>query len=269
MSLSLNWKDLQSTSKIGKIAPATKKQKKKPNSISALEKLKKEKQIVHRKSQPSGNDNSSALKLLEEGQKTVLSIDELVSKVNLLKNSIPLVDPDMTDNKKKPGKYVAMDCEFVGIGENGSESALARVSIVNYYGYVLLDEYVKPNEHITDFRTFVSGITPRILKEKGISFKEAQKHVDKLLEGKILVGHAVNHDLEVLFLSHPKANIRDTSRHVPYRNKFAGGKTPSLKKLSKEILNIEIQAGKHSSVEDAQATMLLFRLRRKAFELKN
>lgn len=30
---------------------------------------------------------------------------------------------------------IAMDCEMVGIG-NGDESALARVSIVNYYGFV-------------------------------------------------------------------------------------------------------------------------------------
>ena len=29
---------------------------------------------------------------------------------------------------------LAIDCEFVGIGKDGEESALARISIINYYG---------------------------------------------------------------------------------------------------------------------------------------
>ena len=34
---------------------------------------------------------------------------------------------------------IAMDCEMVGIG-NGDESALARVSLVNYYGFVWIQK---------------------------------------------------------------------------------------------------------------------------------
>jgi RNA exonuclease 4 len=49
---------------------------------------------------------------------------------------------------------------MVGVGPNGAESALARVSIVNYSGGVVLDEYVRPQEPITDYRTWVSGIRP-------------------------------------------------------------------------------------------------------------
>ncbi len=53
-----------------------------------------------------------------------------------------------------------MDCEMVGVGPDGIESALARVSIVNYSGGVVLDEYVRPQEPITNYRTWVSGIRP-------------------------------------------------------------------------------------------------------------
>jgi RNA exonuclease 4 len=53
-----------------------------------------------------------------------------------------------------------MDCEMVGVGPDGTESALARVSIINYSGGVVLDEYVRPQEPITDYRTWVSGIRP-------------------------------------------------------------------------------------------------------------
>lgn len=61
------------------------------------------------------------------------------------------------------GKYVAIDCEMVGVGPDGETSALARVSIVNFHGAVVLDTYVKPMEKVTDYRTFVSGITPKHL----------------------------------------------------------------------------------------------------------
>ena len=46
----------------------------------------------------------------------------------------------------------------MGIGKDGEESALARISIINYYGVVLLDTYVRPQERVTDWRTWVSGI---------------------------------------------------------------------------------------------------------------
>ena len=49
---------------------------------------------------------------------------------------------------------------MVGVGPDGAEDALARVSIVNYYGNVLLDAYVTPNTRVTDWRTKHSGIRP-------------------------------------------------------------------------------------------------------------
>lgn len=57
-------------------------------------------------------------------------------------------------------KVVAMDCEMVGVGMNGKDSILARVSLVNHFGKVLYDKYVKPTEEVVDYRTPVSGIRP-------------------------------------------------------------------------------------------------------------
>lgn len=59
-----------------------------------------------------------------------------------------------------PGRYLAIDCEMVGVGINASESSLARVSVVNYHGEVIMDEYVKPREPVVDYRTRYSGIRP-------------------------------------------------------------------------------------------------------------
>lgn len=64
---------------------------------------------------------------------------------------------------RRPGKYLAIDCEMVGVGPQGLESSLARVSIVNYHGAVVLDTFVKQKEKVVDYRTWVSGVTPEDL----------------------------------------------------------------------------------------------------------
>ena len=57
-------------------------------------------------------------------------------------------------------KIIGMDCEMIGVGEDGKDSILARVSIVNHFGHCVYDKYVKPTEKVTDYRTKVSGIRP-------------------------------------------------------------------------------------------------------------
>ena len=165
----------------------------------------------------------------------------------------------------KAGKYVAIDCEMVGVGPTPDfESALARVSLVDYHGHQLYDSFVQPKEPVTDYRTNISGITPQIL-QTGRDFGTVQADVAQLIDGKTLIGHAISNDLAVLLLGHPKRDIRDSSKYPPFRE-LAGGKTPSLKKLARNILGVDIQGGKHSSVEDARATMLLFRKEKEGFE---
>jgi len=58
---------------------------------------------------------------------------------------------------------LAIDCEMVGIGLEGAESSLARVSVVNYHGAVILDEYIRQRERVVDYRTAVSGIRAKDL----------------------------------------------------------------------------------------------------------
>ena len=72
---------------------------------------------------------------------------------------------------------------------DGSIDGLARVSIVNYNGVVLLDKFVIPEgKRITDYRTWVSGVTADKLKvENGaIFFKEAKRIAHALLKDKII-----------------------------------------------------------------------------------
>lgn len=156
---------------------------------------------------------------------------------------------------------------MVGVGptpQDHSSSALARVSLVDFSGAQIYDSYVLPLEPVTDYRTFVSGITRELL-ETARPLSQVQGEVGTLLEGRILVGHAIRNDLEVLMLGHPRRDIRDTSRYAGYR-KLMNGRTPGLKRLAKEVLGLEIQTGQHSSVEDARTTMALFRKEKDGFE---
>lgn len=166
-------------------------------------------------------------------------------------------------NKKGITKHIAMDCEMVGIGD-GSESMLARVSIVNKHGYCLYDKYVKAREKVKDYRTAISGIYPHHL-QNGEEFSVVQREVASILRGRILVGHALKHDLAVLFLSHPWRSIRDTSKYRPFRQITKPG-TPSLKRLALELLGINIQVGEHNSVEDARVAMQLYILYKNKWE---
>ncbi|KAL7785215.1 ribonuclease H-like domain-containing protein [Trichoderma ceciliae] len=163
------------------------------------------------------------------------------------------------------GKYVAIDCEMVGVGSGGHESALARISIVDFHGRQVYDSYVKPKERVTDWRTAFSGISQKEMRFAR-DFDEVQKEVNTILQDRILIGHDIKHDLDALKLSHSSRNIRDTAKYPAFR-KYGNGRKPALKILAKEILGINIQSGPHSSTEDARATMLLFRKHKSGFDM--
>ncbi|XP_004489063.1 uncharacterized protein [Cicer arietinum] len=156
---------------------------------------------------------------------------------------------------------VAMDCEMVGVG-NGNKSALGRVTLVNKWGNVIYDEFVRPMERVVDFRTRISGIRPRDLR-KAKDFCTAQKKVAELIKGRILVGHALSNDLKALLLSHPKKDIRDTSEYQPF---LKSSSRVALRHLAAEHLGAKIQSGEHCPIDDARAAMLLYQRNRKEWE---
>lgn len=183
----------------------------------------------------------------------------------------PDVENEGVSETALPGKFVALDCEMVGVGpEPNRDSALARVSLVNFHGHQVYDSYVQvPRKiEITDYRTAVSGIEPKHLRpDVARPFEEVREDLKILLGGRILVGHAVKNDLDVLILKHDRRFIRDTSKFTNFRALApVTGRTPGLKFLADKLLGIQIQTGAHSSVEDARATMALYRLEKDEFE---
>jgi len=165
---------------------------------------------------------------------------------------------------------LALDCEMVGVGCGGFQSALARVTLVNWNGETVYDEYVQPTEPVTDYRTFVSGITADVL-EHAMDLQTCRRQVQALLRDKILVGHALKNDLHALQIQHPWQQTRDTAKYEPFMKVRDGSNDGilwprRLRELCHEKLHWEIQTGAHSPAEDAVAALRLYQLVRPKWE---
>uniref|UniRef100_UPI00358F751D uncharacterized protein n=1 Tax=Myxine glutinosa TaxID=7769 RepID=UPI00358F751D len=155
-------------------------------------------------------------------------------------------------------RELALDCEMVGGGFSGRSNILARVSLVCRHGNVAYDTLVKPNEKITDWRSQVTGLNEQSLLEAP-SEDGVRDKVLQLIQGRLLVGHALHNDLKVLKLNHPKDQIRDIQK-CPVLHNWLQVRHPSLKVLAKNLLDMNIQGGAHDSVEDARVAMRLYTL---------
>ncbi|KAJ1607851.1 hypothetical protein OIY81_2580 [Cryptosporidium canis] len=185
-------------------------------------------------------------------------------------------------SKKALPRAISIDCEMVGCGENGSISVLGRIAVVDDKLKLLMDAFVKPSMRVTNFRTRWSGLTWEKLK-RGEPLESIQKKFMQIVEhyrkesstGLVFVGHDVYNDFHVLQWTPSESEIRDTSTYFPLRKLLIESllekgevpharkegilrQKPSLKMLSKHVLNIDIQQGSHCPWEDAKCTMMLY-----------
>ncbi|KKA26318.1 hypothetical protein TD95_001752 [Thielaviopsis punctulata] len=152
---------------------------------------------------------------------------------------------------------LAIDCEMVMTG--ATEMSLARISVVNWSGEVVLDELVKPTKPITDYVTQYSGMTAEKLDPVTTTLADIQAKLLTLVNARtIFLGHSLESDMKALQFCHPF--IVDTSLIFPHP------RGPPLKQalryVTQKYLNREIQKGGaagHNSIEDARACLDLAR----------
>lgn len=171
----------------------------------------------------------------------------------------------------KPTKLVALDCEFVGVGDKGREDALARASLVNSRGEVLFDSFVRVDRPVVDYRTEVSGVLPEHLRgPNAMDPRAAQKKVAELLKGRLLVGHAVGNDLRVLRINHPRGDTRDTAEYFKrlwHKSGRRGKHPPGLRIVVAKVLGVDqFQTHEHDSREDARAALAVYKKVAKEWE---
>ncbi|XAR74025.1 Exoribonuclease II [Bertholletia excelsa] len=155
----------------------------------------------------------------------------------------------------KSNAMIAVDCEMV-LCEDGTE-ALVKVCAVDRNLQVKLNELVKPNKAIVDYRSEITGVTAADLEGVTYSLADVQKSMKKLLShGTILVGHSLNNDLQALKLDH--ARVIDTSLIFKYGDE-TNFRRPSLNNLCKVVLGYEVRkkGAVHNCLDDAYAAMKL------------
>ena len=76
-------------------------------------------------------------------------------------------DPSAEDSSLvDKSRYVALDCEMVGMGNKGSINALARCAVVDYDGNKIYDQFVRPPGYVTDLRTKYSGVRMKDIRSE-------------------------------------------------------------------------------------------------------
>lgn len=181
------------------------------------------------------------------------------------KNINKLSDGDAPEDQIEKGsttqgrKVLAMDCEMCITSPEGvtpQEFSLTRISIIDWDGQVVMDEFVKPKNPITNYLTQYSGITSAMLEGVNTSLEDVQQKLLEILTPQsILIGHSLNSDLNALHVTHPF--IIDTALLFPHPR--GPPLKSSLKWLCSKYLSREIQKGSgstgHNSVEDARACL--------------
>jgi RNA exonuclease 4 len=258
----------QSQKKSSSKSPSTASKEGKEHATVTDVQQKKEYRIVKEKNSTSSNKKVSYPRINDLLTQHAIQqkLQEKLDKQKSINDTLSLTEKQ---------KYIALDCEMVGIGPEGKKSALARVSVVNWDGAVLLDTFVRVPERVTDFRTKVSGVRAKdiaIKNENAMNHDEVRLVVGNILQDKILVGHALKNDLSVLMLSHPRKDIRDTARYKPFmRPSGAGGGKMRPRKLRDLVLehlgrHIQVEGTSHCSIDDAVAAMNLFQIVRVKWE---
>ncbi|QRW27214.1 RNA exonuclease 1 [Rhizoctonia solani] len=160
-------------------------------------------------------------------------------------------------------EVIAINTQYVGIGAGGSVPMLARVSFIDYRGHVVYDKFVipsQPGKFNPNVRVSHQTNPQHFSGPDAVSFSDAQAMAAHLLRGRIVVGHSLWLDLQVLGVSHPACDTRDVGLYLPFRSAL---KTPNqvigLQTLVWQLMRRKIQEAHHNPVENARAAMDLFR----------
>lgn len=159
----------------------------------------------------------------------------------------------LPDEAPKFHEFIGIDCEMI---ETTSGPELARLSLVDIDGNLLVDEYFKPENEIVDYKTKFSGITEEKLSNITRGSRESFDILSQFAsKNTYFIGHSLENDFRVLKLIHNK--VIDTS--IIYNGDSRYPRKPSLYDLYTKYIGNSFRSedGTHDSVEDAKAALAL------------
>ena len=152
---------------------------------------------------------------------------------------------------------IAIDCEMCESEDplTGAKNhkALCRLSVVNAEkpDEVLLDTLVKPSWPVTNYRTWINGVTKESLDSVEFTLRHAQAFMMALCSDEtVIVGHAVQNDLVALNMEHDV--VADSS--FLFHAKDSTTATVSLKDTVKSVMGVDMPET-HDSVNDARKAL--------------
>ena len=148
------------------------------------------------------------------------------------------------------------------VSSSGLWREVVKLSAVDFpSGETLIDTLVLPTAKVKHWKTDLTGITQQTLSEAKLrgctvkGWREARALLWRYVDtDTILVGQALENDLEVLGMLH--ARVVDSAILAAEAIGLPGARTCGLKTLCKELLNVDVQSangGIHECLEDALA----------------
>ncbi|KAF9618356.1 hypothetical protein IFM89_000991 [Coptis chinensis] len=144
-------------------------------------------------------------------------------------------------------KAIAIDCEMVGGGSDGTLDLCASVCLIDEDENVIFHAYVQPIIPVTNYRYEITGLTEEHLRG-AMPLEEVQVRILEILQNgesisrmrfeggkaRVLVGHSVEIDLQCLRICYPDHLSRDTAKYRPLMKTNVA--SHSLKYLTKTYL---------------------------------
>ncbi|KAG9845455.1 hypothetical protein KCU98_g9768, partial [Aureobasidium melanogenum] len=158
-------------------------------------------------------------------------------------------------------RAIALDCEMAG-GRvcDGLVNQLIQLTAIDYFsGEVLISALVKPTLEIQQWRTEIHGVSRSMMSraiDNGTALRDVF-HARQLLfyfmnRNTILVGHALQNDLNVLKIAHDRCVDSELLAKAAINR--AGQNGVGLQKLCDELLGLSVQReASHSCLEDSFA----------------
>lgn len=186
--------------------------------------------------------------------------ENAITAMNLYKKFKVAWDKETVNQLHASRIAFALNCKLVeGVMHDQTRTNMvARVSIVDYYGFVVYDRLFKSVWPVVDYHTNTTGLQAVNFTRNAVTLCREKERLELLLKGNVLVGYGLLHDLTILGIKHQFSLCRDAATFTKFKRAIPDKLNPSLNELAKHFLNKTFDVNPCDSVQQAHIAMLLY-----------